>query len=68
MTGWLLFWVLSTLVLLVFLGWLGRLLAQGRIGQPEERPERSALETLEDRYVRGEISTEEYQRRRDELP
>jgi uncharacterized membrane protein len=70
MTGWLLFWVvLSTVALLVFLGWLGTLLARGRIGQSgEERPERSALEVLEDRYVRGQITAEEYKRRRSELP
>lgn len=69
MTVWMWFWVLSTLLLLVILGGLGTLLAQGRIGQPrEEQPKRSALHILEDRYIRGEITTAEYQRRRAELP
>jgi uncharacterized membrane protein len=69
MAGWVWFWILSTLILLLFLGGLGMLLAQGRIGQPrEKRPSRLALHILEDRYIRGEITTQEYQRRRAELP
>jgi uncharacterized membrane protein len=69
MSIWLWFWVLSTVVLLAILGGLGMLVAQGRIGQArEERPTHSALQLLEERYLRREITTAEYQRRRAELP
>lgn len=69
MNGWVWGWLLSTVLVLILLGWLAALLAQGWIGQPhEQQPERSARQILEDRYVRGEIDTTEYQRRRADLP
>jgi putative membrane protein len=69
--GWVWLGLLSIVVLLVVLGYLAMLLAQGKIGQPpgeRSEPRRSARQILEDRYVRGEIDTEEYRCRRAELP
>lgn len=57
-----LFWALLLIVILVALfrlgpGWTDSTRA----------PRRTPLERLQDRYARGEISTEEYERRRSRL-
>lgn len=62
--GMMLFWLLLFIVMVVALirllpGWSSRL-------APVDRPE-MPLEQLQHRYARGEITTEEYERRRSRL-
>lgn len=72
--GMILFWI----VLILAIVWLARALDLGRTFQrrnDEGRPERSAnpsaedhaLDVLRERYARGEIDTEEFQRRKQDL-
>ena len=64
-----LFWALVVTVLVLGIRWLiradqrGRVDQQGANGHPAPRSE-DALEILRQRYARGEIDDEEYQRRR----
>ena len=60
--GMMLFWALLLIVIFVALfrlvpGWLGTTRA----------PRKTPLEQLQHRYARGEISTEEFERRRSQL-
>ena len=58
MIGWL---VLLVALLVPVVRWLGGAVALGA------RPERTAREILDERYARGEIDREEYQRRRQDI-
>ncbi|MEX0657867.1 MAG: hypothetical protein WD080_01925 [Egibacteraceae bacterium] len=66
--GWMwamsLFWMLLLVALVVGIVW-----AVTRTGRPPERPEGAgrAREILDERYARGEVSTEEYRERLDAL-
>ncbi|QRP42775.1 SHOCT domain-containing protein [Amycolatopsis sp. FDAARGOS 1241] len=69
MTGWMWIWPVVIAIGLVILGYLGVLLAQGRIGAPpDEQPGGGAVSSarriLDERFARGEIDDEEYRRRR----
>ncbi len=59
--GMWIFWILLTVVVV----WLVRFVAGGRGGGAS--PPESALEILRQRYARGEISEEEFERRRKKL-
>lgn len=63
MMGWMLIWPLLVLVGLALLGYVAFRLAQG--GTAGRSP--SARQILDERYARGEIDEDEYQRRRDGL-
>lgn len=70
MMGWMWVWPVLVVVGLVILGYLGVLLAQGRLGsgRPEPTDNRSpARRILDERYARGEIDDDEYRRRKAEL-
>ncbi|MDI6716237.1 MAG: SHOCT domain-containing protein [Actinomycetota bacterium] len=60
--------LLFTIILLVGLGfliwWIVRQVSLGRYGPPGPTPSDRALETLNERYARGEISKEEYEERK----
>ncbi|MFI5611802.1 SHOCT domain-containing protein [Amycolatopsis sp. NPDC051903] len=69
MTGWMWIWPVLIAIGLVILGYLGVLLAQGRIGTPgrgrsDGGGDAAARKILDGRFARGEISEEEYRRRR----
>lgn len=63
--GWIWIWPVLILVGLLVLGYLVVRLAQGRA--PSLPGSSSARPILDERYARGEIDEEEYQRRRDAL-
>jgi|tagenome__1003787_1003787.scaffolds.fasta_scaffold12109877_1 putative membrane protein len=64
--GWVWIWPVAVLVGLVLLGYAATRFVQGR--EPSLRPgASSARHILDERYARGEIDEEEYQRRRDLL-
>jgi putative membrane protein len=57
--GMLLVWLLPLLLLVLVILWFLR----GR----GDKPKRTALDTLEQRYARGEIDRDEFLKRRDDL-
>jgi len=61
--GMFLFAVLIVLVIVLLIRWL-RNSANSSAGQP---PEKSPLEVLKDRYARGEINREEFERKKREI-
>jgi putative membrane protein len=69
--GWMWLWPVLITVGLAILGYLGVRLVQGRQGTSAAGSDPSgsaARRILDERYARGEIGDEEYQRRRDVLP
>ncbi|MDQ3886053.1 MAG: SHOCT domain-containing protein [Actinomycetota bacterium] len=72
MMGWMWIWPVLIVLGLLILGYLGVLLAQGRIGpsrggRSDGAAGSSARQILDERYAGGEIDEEEYRRRRAEL-
>jgi putative membrane protein len=61
-----LFWALVIAALVLGIRWLIRADQRGRLQPPGPRPE-DPLEILRQRYARGEIDDEEYERRRKTL-
>lgn len=64
--GWifmLLFWVLVIAGIVVLVKWLSSS-SQSNASLPPQPPRRSALDILKERYARGEIDDEEYERRK----
>jgi len=65
--GWilgLLFWI----VLIILFLWLARYLTRADNVRSENRPEKQTpLEILDERYARGEIDKDEYEKRRQDL-
>lgn len=64
MSGWTWLWVLLVVAVLIALlvGVLLRL--SGRPASPSGRPQPDALQLLEERFARGEIDQDEFERRR----
>lgn len=63
--GWIfmvLFWALVILGIIAIIRWLST-----SADQNQRDPEKSALETLKERYAKGEIDREEYQQKRRDL-
>jgi putative membrane protein len=67
MMGWFWLWPVLVLIGLILLGYLAFRLVQGG-GTAARADEPSAREILDQRYARGDIDDEEYQRHRAELP
>jgi putative membrane protein len=70
-TGWMWVWPVLIVVGLLVIGYVVVRLVQGRQRSAPTGSERSgsaARRILDERYARGEIDDEEYQRRRDLLP
>ena len=63
--GMILFWI----VLILAIVWLARALDLGKMigGSGSESKQDRALETLRERYARGEIDSEEFERRKRDL-
>jgi putative membrane protein len=72
MMGWMWVWPVLIVVGLLILGYVAVRLAQGRQGASPTGSDPAAgsvvRRILDERYARGEIDDEEYQRRRDLLP
>jgi putative membrane protein len=69
--GWMWVWPVLIVVGLLVIGYVGVRLAQGRQSTSPTGSDPSgsaARRILDERYARGEIDDEEYQRRRDLLP
>jgi len=69
--GWMWVWPVLIVVGLIILGYVVVRLAQGRQRTSPTGSDHSgsaARRILDERYARGEIDDEEYQRRRDLLP
>jgi len=69
MNLWMILWwlVIAGIIFLAVYGVVA-LFTRGRLGQPPgSTAEHEPLRILKERYARGEISTEEYQRMREEL-
>jgi len=64
--GWMWIWPVLVLVGLVILGYVGVRLAQGDRSAPPGNAS-TARQILDERYARGEIDEDEYQRRRSAL-
>lgn len=61
------FWVLVIAALVLGVRWLVRQNSQDRYSPPPVPPAPDPLAVLRDRYARGEIDEEEYERRRKTL-
>ncbi|HKJ87149.1 MAG TPA: SHOCT domain-containing protein [Gammaproteobacteria bacterium] len=61
----LLFWVLVIVAVVLLVRWMMGGSQEDRVTKRSDR--NRALEILEERYARGEIDHEEYQRRREDL-
>jgi putative membrane protein len=70
--SWMWVWPVLVVVGLLVVGYVGVRLALGRQGAPPTGSDPAsglaARRILDERYARGDIDTEEYQRRRDLLP
>lgn len=65
--GMLLFWVLIIVVVVVMVRGLGGVGGSGDRGDTRPPPDKDALEILKERYARGEIDEETYERMRREI-
>lgn len=68
--GWMWLWCVAMLALfVVLLLWFGRAASgkQGSAAPPPSHPSDRAREILAERYARGELTTEEYRERAEQL-
>jgi putative membrane protein len=70
MTGWMWIWPLLVVVGLLIVGYVVVRLTAGRPSSDTSRPDTglNARRILDERFARGEIDEDEYQRRRGLLP
>lgn len=70
LVGWLwmgLLWLIPVLLLFALVKYLFGKTRQGGPAPREEKTEKTALDILKEAYARGEISRDEYLRKRDDL-
>ena len=60
---WWMFWILA----IIGVVWMINRAQQNRTESPSPSPRETPLETLQRRYAEGEISTEEYEERKERL-